>query len=274
MKKIITGIVIVFAIIGVLFTGVFVAMQFGLLNVRGTVKERNSLFPKQLKPVQASASTNSEPWASSPDWGIMKVAFSRDREIIMRASRDSGVPPRILLGGIIGEQFRFFSNYSRETFKNYFEPLKILASLSKFSYGIAGLKPDTVERIDKNLLDATSPFYLGKNMESLITYPENSDHTKIRFDRITDTKDSYYSYLYVGLYMRQISKQWERAGYDISDNAGVLATLYNLGFHYSKPNANPQIGGAPIIVGGVTYNFGQLADEFYYSDELTDVFPK
>lgn len=273
MKKIITGIIIIFAIIGVIFTGVFVAMQFNLLNVRGSVKERNSLFPKS-ETVPSVPLVNNEPWAKSPDWGIMKVAFTRDADTIRRAARDADIDPRILLGGIIGEQFRFFSNYSRETFKNYFEPLKILASLSKFSYGIAGLKPETVADIDKNLTNPDSVFYLGKQMEQVITYPENSDRTAVRFARITDTKDSYYSYLYVGLYMKQIIAQWERAGYDISDRAGILATLYNLGFHYSKPNANPQIGGAPVMVGGKQYSFGALAEAFYNSDELIDIFPK
>lgn len=33
-----------FALIGLLFTGVFVAMQFGLLNVQGSIAERNSFF--------------------------------------------------------------------------------------------------------------------------------------------------------------------------------------------------------------------------------------
>ena len=33
-----------FALIGLLFTGVFFAMQFGLLNVQGSIAERNAFF--------------------------------------------------------------------------------------------------------------------------------------------------------------------------------------------------------------------------------------
>ncbi len=38
------AVVAIFAIVGVLFTGVFVAMQFGLLNVRGSIADRNGFF--------------------------------------------------------------------------------------------------------------------------------------------------------------------------------------------------------------------------------------
>ena len=42
MKKTFELILIVFAVIGIIFSGVFVAMQFGWLNVRGTIRERNN----------------------------------------------------------------------------------------------------------------------------------------------------------------------------------------------------------------------------------------
>jgi hypothetical protein len=42
MRKVFEIGIIVFAIVGVIFTGVFVAMQFGLLNVRGSISERNN----------------------------------------------------------------------------------------------------------------------------------------------------------------------------------------------------------------------------------------
>jgi hypothetical protein len=36
--------IVLFALIGVTFTAVFIAMQFGLLNVRGSILERNAFF--------------------------------------------------------------------------------------------------------------------------------------------------------------------------------------------------------------------------------------
>jgi hypothetical protein len=94
-----------------------------------------------------------------------------------------------------------------------------------------------------------------------------------RLDRIVDTKNPYYSYLYVGLFMREISAQWSRAGFDISNRPEILATLYNLGFYYSIPKPDPQVGGTTISINNVDYTFGDLAYEFYYSGELADIFP-
>jgi hypothetical protein len=74
--------------------------------------------------------------------------------------------------------------------------------------------------------------------------------------------------------MRQVEAQWAHAGYDISDRPEIIATLYNLGFNRSIPKANAQAGGAPITINGVTYTFGDLGYEFYYSGELADIFPQ
>lgn len=266
---------VLFAVIGMLFTSIFIGMKLGLTNVRGTIKERNlSYFGidiSKIKNINSPKYQNYE-WTNSAEWGVLRTAFSRDKDIINKAAKDAGISPRILLGGVIGEQLRFFGN-SRESFKSYFEPLKILASLSSFSYGIAGLKPDTVKRIDENLKDTDSVFYLGEDMENVVTYPEGSDVATIRFERITDTKDTYYSYLYVGLFMRQVTSQWAKKGVDISNKPGVLATLYNLGFNRSVPKPDYGIGGAEVTVNGQIHSFGQLGEEFYYSNELREEFP-
>ena len=334
-----------FAIVGIIFIGVFVSMKFGWTNVRGTITERNASFfkntqkaeslnddttqavvlckihalanyaPETAKKIQTVYQTTGDTslvnrmfgtaqnrfidtelfsnmnacsrvlvpdmtplaetayaWADSDEWQVLKSAFIRDQDIIRQVARDAGISPRLFLGGIIGEQFRFFTS-SRDSFKSYFEPLKILASLSKFSYGIAGLKPETVARIDENLKNKNSVFYLGPEMEQVITYPEGTHHEKVRFERITDTKNPYYAYLYPALFMRQVIEQWKRSGYDISNRPDILSTLYNLGFNRSIPKPEPLAGGAAITVNGTQYNFGQLGYEFYYSGELVQEFP-
>ncbi len=278
-KKLFQYIIYLFACIGFVFVFIYIARQMGWLNVRGSAKERNTYF-NQVKSMHSNIFDKKKlcvrkemcAWSSSAEWALMKEFFTRDQDIIKLAARDAGIEPRILLGGIIGEQFRFFGS-RRESFKQYFEPLKILASLSNTSYGIAGLKPKTVRQIEEHMADPSSPFYLGTNMQDFFAYDEGADPEAVRFSRITDVKDPYYSYLYVGLFMKQIEAQWMRAGYDIRNRPDVFATLYNLGFYYSVPKSDPQSGGSEIAVNGNTYTFGDLAYEFYYSGELLDVFP-
>lgn len=342
IQKIFRFFVYIFAILGLLFFFVYFAMKFGLLNVKGSMSERNKYFSvgnkitsnrvndnlttickinilnkyapltsiniyKTLKYGASddiinkmidisskrfendlsflnsidncSSSKNdllnlrmtSYAWADTDEWNLMKEVFTRDQDIIKKAATGARISPRYILSGVIGEQFRFFGN-RRESFKSYFEPLKILASLSNTSYGIAGLKPKTVSIIENNLKNKNSLFYLGEDMENIADYIDASKTEEERMNRITDSKNPYYSYLYVGLFMKQIITQWEKSGYDISNNPGVLGTLYNLGFYYSVPNDNPKLGGSNINIGGVNYTFGDIAHEFYYSGELADIF--
>jgi hypothetical protein len=269
-----------FAFVGLVFSFVYVGMQFSWFNVRGSVSERNSYFnvinqvKSEIKKVDTQQLMQSDipNWATTDQWALMKEVFTRDQEIIKKAAFDARVSPRLILSGVIGEQFRFFNN-RRESFKTYFEPLKILASLSNTSFGIAGLKPKTIGQIEDNLKNPKSDFYLGSEMEDIVDYNSGVNIQDERMNRITDSKNPYYSYLYVGLYMKEITAQWQKAGYDISQNAGVLGTLYNLGFYYSIPKENPQIGGSVININNVDYTFGDIAYEFYNSQELSDIFP-
>lgn len=332
--------------IGVVFVAVYFAMQFGWLNVKGSISQRNSYFNinknvtsknnnednlgiickinvvskyapltsiniyKNLtanksdfiinKMIDAASvrftndatfnkdinnCKNSDflqqdinlpisayNWADTDEWALMKEVFARDQEVINKAAKDAGVSSRLILSSVIGEQFRFFTS-RRESFKSYFEPLKILASLSNTSYGIAGLKPKTIGQIEDNLKNPNSPYYLGPTMEHIVDHNPGIDIETDRMNRITDTKNPYYPYLYVGLYLKEVMTQWQKSGYDISNRPEILATLYNLGFYYSVPKENPEVGGTVITIDNVIYTFGDLAYEFYYSGEISDIFP-
>jgi hypothetical protein len=94
-----------------------------------------------------------------------------------------------------------------------------------------------------------------------------------RMNRITDAKDPYYSYLYVGSIYERNNGTVAKSGYDISNRPEVLATLYNLGFYYSVPKADPAVGGTVITINNVDYTYGDSAYEFYYSGEISDIFP-
>ena len=277
LKNLAYALVVIFAVIGLTFSAVYVAMQFGLLNVRGSILERNSFFgtstPEALAQPCVIEAQRTCSWNATPEWEVVKGGLQKDAEIIMRVSNETGVDARLIAAVVIPEQIRFFTS-EREVFKRYFEPLKILGSLSQFSLGVSGIKQETARLVEQYANDPTSPFYPGDGMSALIAYPEGINQDTELYNRLTDEDNHYYSYLYTALFLKEIQMQWERAGFRLSNRPEIEVTLFNIGFANSRPNANPQIGGAPIAVGGTTYSFGDLGGRFYRSNELTDLFSK
>lgn len=211
-------------------------------------------------------------WASSTEWAFFKDGILKDKDVVNRIEQETGIKGRILVSQLVAEQMRLFYS-DRAWFEKAISPVKVLASMSQFSWGVAGIKQETAIQVENNLKDSSSPFYLGENFEKVLDFTSDN-HKQERFKRITNYHDHYYAYLYTTLYNKQIIAQWQRAGYDISDRPEILATLYNIGFRHSEPNANPQMGGAVLNLNGRTYSFGRLAYEFYYSGELADEFPQ
>lgn len=275
----------VFAVIGFTFTFVYFAMHFGLLNVRGAISERNAFFTQgtndgqgitnassSIPNVPCSASTSTIcAWNKTPEWAAIAGGLSKDQAVLARVTAETGIPERLIASVVVPEQIRFFTS-EREVFKRYFEPLKILGSLSQFSLGVSGIKEATAKEVEKHATDENSPFYPGKQFAILFSYAPDDDQDKVLFNRLTDPKDHYYSYLYTAMYIAEIEAQWQRSGKDIRNNPEIIGTLWNIGFAKSKPNGTPQVGGAEIATGGNSYTFGELAGLFYYSDELTDLF--
>lgn len=293
-KKAGIGVVIIFALIGVVCTTVFIGMRFGLLNVRGSIAERNAFFADAMAASSVSSMStttihmlngtlNATPcvdgsnmvceWEATPEWAVVEAGLQKDSAIIERVSKETGVSRRMIAAVVIPEQIRFFTS-NREVFKRWFEPMKILGSLSQFSLGVSGIKQETAVQIETYAHDTTSPLYPGAGMSDLIAYTTDGDHARELYNRLTDDKDHYYSYLYTALYIKEIQAQWRNAGYDISENPEVIVTLFNIGFNKSNPNPHPVAGGAEIELGGKTYTYGELGAYFYYGERLTDAFPR
>ncbi len=268
-------IIATFAVIGMVLTGGYFAVKFGLTNTKGVVDERfitnqsTSTNPYVFEP--GKQATSSDAWRQSEEWPILKDATLKDRLLINQVASLVGVSPRLLVAQLIVEQLRLFTS-EREVYKQIFAPLKILGNQSQFSWGVVGLKEETAKQIENNLKDTASPFYLGPRYEHLLDF-STADINKERFDRVT-ARDHYYAYLYAALYLKQIETQWQKAGFPIDDRPEILSTLYNIGFNHSKPNGAAQVGGAEIEVGGTKYSFGGLAYEFYWSDEMLKEFPR
>ncbi|MDR3547784.1 MAG: hypothetical protein P4M11_05890 [Candidatus Pacebacteria bacterium] len=276
-----TVLVYIFAAIGFLLIVAYFAVRFGFTNVTGIIDQQRQAFLGTASSTAAdSAPTypNGTPWQDTQEWQVLSAAITKDAPVIDQAAQASGVPARLIVSSLVVEQLRLFFT-ERGYYEQFFAPLKILGSQTQFSWGVMGMKEDTAVQVENNLKDPSSPFYPGSQYASLLDFPNatSTSSTTIseeRFTRMTDQHNHYYNYLYAGLAMKQIETQWQNAGFPIANNPAVISTLYNIGFQYSVPKADPQIGGAAIVINGVTYSFGGLAEQFYTSNLLSNLFPQ
>lgn len=231
-------------------------------------KEVNALLGRY-----PASTDNAIPWMNDPGWPALKRAMVNDADKIRKAAEITGVDARLIAACTVGEQIRLF-NSRREDVKRYLGPA-VMSVQSQFSLGVNGIKDFTAAAVEHNLKDPSSVYYMGKEYENILDYDTSQmyDITTARFNRLVDYHNHTYSFIYTGCILRQTMMQWKRAGYDISDRPDVLCTLFNLGFIASKPNPEPRCGGSHVSVGGRTYTFGVLGNDFYYSGELADEFP-
>ncbi len=278
-----TVLVYIFAAIGFILVVTYFAVRFGFTNTNGIIDlQREAFLGNASSTSTASVNLaptypNGTPWQDTEEWNILAAATVKDAPLINQAATASGVSPRLIVSELIVEQLRLFFT-ERAFYKQFFAPLKILGSQTQFSWGVMGMKEATAVQVENNLKDPASPFYPGDQYAHLLDFPPTtattSSVTEQRFTRMTDQHKHYYNYLYAGLASKEIMVQWQKVGFPLDNRPDILATLYNIGFEHSTPNANPQVGGAAIVINGVTYSFGGLAKQFYDSNLLIDVFPR
>ncbi len=222
---------------------------------------------------------NAFDWMNIMEWKYFKEAVAKDKRYIDSAAKAAGVESRMIVACLVGEQVRLF-NSRRERFKNFVAPLKSLALETNMSYGVTGIKENTAQRIEHYLKDSTSMYYLGDKYAHLLDYDstinynnQHNDTMSVRVKRLVQYKDHYYSYLYAAIYIKQIKTQWEKAGFPIDNRPEILASLFNLGYHKSIPKKNPAVGGSNFKIREQDYTFGSVAYEFYYSGEMSNIFP-
>jgi hypothetical protein len=268
MKKTFRMLIYIFAAIGFVLVAGYVAIQLGFTKTAGIIDSQHDYFKDQ------TGSQADVAWSQDEEWQVLKEAILKDTDSINAAAQKADMKPRMIVAVLIVEQLRLFHT-DREVFKSVFAPLKILGTQSQFSWGVMGIKQDTAKQIESNLKDSSSVWYPGQKYEHLLDFPATTtDPDSERFARLTDEHDRSYSYLYAALNMKELEAQWQKAAISISDRPEIVATLFNIGFANSHPHADPLSGGAEIDIGTTTYSFGGLAGSFYYSDEMTDAFPR
>jgi hypothetical protein len=213
-------------------------------------------------------------WLDPQYWTVAKQALAKDKSAIIKAAATVDLNPRLIVANLLVEQLRLFFS-QRELFKQFFQPLKIMANSTNISLGVMAIKPETAKQIEAHLRDASSPFYLGADREHLLDYTAGENVEEARVKRLSSEADNHYwSYLYGAIYIKQIMTQWEQAGFGIGERPEIICTLFNVGFAQSAPKSNPQVGGSTVIVNAHSYSFGHLANEFYFSGELLDDYPQ
>jgi hypothetical protein len=246
----------------------------------------NADYQKKLQRIlrkkreqKKSTSGNAFEWMDYIEWSYFKEAVIKDKRYIDSAALACGMEPRMIVACLVGEQVRLF-NSRRERFKNLVAPLKTLALETNLSYGVTGIKEHTARNIEYYLKDPKSPYYCGKKYENVLDYDSTADYNNhlndtlnMRIKRLVQFKNHYYSYLYAGVFIRQIATQWEKAGYPIVERPEILASLFNLGFNKSKPKKYPAAGGSNFKIRDKEYTFGGVAYDFYYSGEMLEEFP-
>jgi hypothetical protein len=271
-KKIFTILLYIFAGIGLFLTLGYFAVRFGITNTKGIIDNQTKSFYNNNSQTGGNTATQIE-WSKTEEWKVFSDAVKKDKDVLARVENETGVPARLIVSVLAVEQLRLFTS-EREIFKQAFAPLKILGTQSQFSWGVMGIKPETAKKIEENLKDTSSQFYLGKVYENKLDF-QTTDPDQERFTRITDEHDRYYAYLYGALYIKELADAWIKSGNgDISQKPEIIGTLYNIGFDHFSPKIDPKAGGAEIEIDGIKYSFGGLTYEIYNSGELTDFYPR
>ena len=130
------------------------------------------------------------------------------------------------------------------------------------SIGFTQIKVSAARFVCEQAGDPFNPYYLGPATEFLIPCAAN------RHSLLTQLLDPHTNLVYATAYSAMILIRWKTAGYDISNDPEIFATLYNLGPFRSDgsertPHGSPQPN-----------SFGERAAQFYYSPILTDEFPQ
>lgn len=242
----------------------------------------NKLFQKELRKIKAKSNKKSLfEFSNYTVWKTFCDAVRKDKAAIDSASRITGVESRLIVMCLVGEQVRMF-NANRERFKQYVYPFSSVILPKNRGYGVTSILEHTALQIEKNLINPKSEFYPGDYFYKTLNTTDAAPglvidsikaHQHKTIQRLIMGGDHFYSYLYTAFLIRQYQAHWQRAGEDLSFRPEIIGTLFNLGFHKSKPKKNPEVGGSNFTVGNKEYTFGGLCYEFYYSGEMLKDFP-
>jgi len=253
-----------------------------MFDAAALLLKENKMFQKELRKIKAKNNPKSLfEFSNYAVWKTFCDAVKKDKAAIDSASRITGVESRMIVMCLVGEQVRMF-NANRERFKQYVYPFSRVILPKNRGYGVTSILEHTALQMEQNLINKNSPFYPGDYFYKCLNTTDAAPglvvdsikaHQHKTIQRLIMGGDHFYSYLYTAFLIRQYQAHWQRAGQDLSYRPEIVGTLFNLGFHKSKPKKNPEVGGSSFTVGNKEYTFGGLCYEFYYSGEMLKDFP-
>ena len=168
--------------------------------------------------------------------------------------------PNLIKACIFVEQLRAFYTF-KWLFKSVAQTNTYLTVMSKQSFGIGGMKLNTAEQLEGRLASNEPTIY-----QKYFSYENENNISQQRLVRLTDTKNYYYQILYSAGLLYEYSTERRKAWYNITNQPGLIATMYNIG--YSEPHANADIWWSFMNIEWEKYSFWGLAMLIYYYLEI------
>ncbi len=174
---------------------------------------------------------------------------------INRVAERFDIPPRLLASAIYADR--------RMNYNLLDEVLDVAAAKQgrDNSIGFAQIKVSTALWVCQTVNDPESPYYIGEETREMVPFILD------RNSLLHSLTEIHTNLVFAVAYGAMVLHRWRAAGYDISENPAIFATLYNLGPYRSDgservPHDKPK-----------SNYFGQIAEDFYFSLELRDRFP-
>lgn len=171
-----------------------------------------------------------------------------------------------ILSIVSSEQVRASNTY-RWLFKSVMKN-NMLQSYTQFSLWISGIKENTAIKIESDLKNPKSEFYLWKEYETLLDF-KTKNIKQERIDRLTNQNDYYWQYLYTWIFIKMVKHQWEANWHLLWDNhIWIISTLFNIWINKSEPKETPNLWGASIKVDGQVFLFWEISEISYLYQKL------
>lgn len=191
------------------------------------------------------------PWGSADTEEVLLSKSS----VIIKTCEEFNVDPRTIFSVIYTERML---NYDWKD-----DALDVILAINgkNSSIGFCQIKLHTAYWIERNLNNPLSPYYLGK--ETGKRFPKS----RYRDELIGKLKAVDLNIQYAVVYIAMFQRRWGGMGFDISENPGILGTLYSTGA-YKKDGSERTPHSSPKM----NY-FGKRVKEVYESDLLKVVSP-